>query len=146
MSGRHSDLTKYNDDFLARVFRNLCPTPASPDEARCMQNAFTILRGASQLSYEEEFSFPAIRLILPVSEPIGAAAQKRVIDFHRYIITVSRTVDWALLDDLMGDPKKCGALYCDVGVRNARVVQRYMTKLATATLRLRVARNELPDR
>ena len=131
MSGRYPDLTKYNDDFLVHAFQIQYPAPTSTDEAKCMQNAYTVLRGRSELKDVDDFDFPTISLILNVFEPIGTTSQEFVIDFHKYIREFGEHVGWEFLDDLMGDPKKCGAWYCDVGVRNARVAQRYMTTLAT---------------
>jgi len=40
--------------------------------------------------------------------------------------------EWQLLDDIMGDQKECGALYCKAGIRHARIAQQYMTILALA--------------
>ena len=39
---------------------------------------------------------------------------------------------WEFLENLMSDPKKCGAFYCDVALRNARIAQHYMTTLTAA--------------
>ena len=127
MSGRHPDLTKYNDDFLVHAFQIQYPAPASVDDARCMQNAYTVLRGRSELEDVDDSDFPT--LSIRISEPIGLVSEGRVIDFHRYMRVFGKHVGWEFLDNLMNDPKKCGALYCDVGVRNARVAQQYMTTL-----------------
>ena len=144
MSGRHPDLTKYNDDFLVQAFQIQYPAPTSTDDARCMQNAYTVLRGRSELKDVDYFDFPTISLILNVSEPIATASWDRVNDFHSYITVFGDHVGWGFLDNLMGDPKKCGALYCDIGVRNARVARGYMTTLATLNPRLQVVKSELP--
>ena len=133
MSGRHPDLTKYNDDFIIHAFQIQYPASTSADDARCMQNAYTVLRGQSELKDVDTSGFP---LIIRISEPIGLASEERIIDFYRYIRALEKRVGWEFLDTLMGDPKKCGALYCDVGVRNARVARRYMTNLVTMKSRL----------
>ena len=143
MSGRHLDLTKYNDDFLVHAFQIQYPAPTSTDDARCMQNAYTVLRGRKAHGSDSDPLFPTITLILSVSEPIGAASLERVIDFYRCIRVFGKHVGWEFLDNLMGDPKKCGAWYCDVGVRNARVAQRYMTTLTTLKPMLHVPKSGL---
>jgi len=140
MSGCYPDLTEYNDDFLAYAFQTQCPAPASTDEARCMQNVYTALRGLSQLNDDNSDPIDPF-LVSMFFEPIGTTSAERVTDFCRYITAFEDRAGWEFLDNLMGDPKKCGALYCDFGVRNARVAQRYMTTLATAKPRLEVAKN-----
>ena len=136
MSGRHPDLTKYNDDFLVQAFQIQYPASISTDDARCIQNAYTVLRGQSELKDVDGSDLSTMLLIISISEPIGPTSEERVIDFYRYIRALGKHVGWGFLDSLMGDPKKCGALYCDVGVRNARVAQRYMTTLAAVKSRL----------
>ena len=110
-----------------------------------MQNAYTVLRGWSELKNADAsvIFFPLAPLILRVSEPIGTASGERVIDFYRYITVFGEHVGWEFLDDLMGDPERCGALYCDVGLRNARVAQQYMVTLATVQPRFRGAKRTI---
>ena len=129
MSGRYPNLLGYDDDFLLLAFEAHCPVPTSVDDARCMQNAYTILRGAS--NRKQTYMYPSDRfpLILSISEPIGGASKQVVEDFQLYMVAFKACAGWEFLDDVMGDPKKCGALYCDVGTRNARIAQRYMTIL-----------------
>ena len=143
MSGRHPDLNKYNDDFLIHTFQIHHPAPTSTDEARCMQNAYTILRGQIEREDIEISESSTLHLILSVSEPMGAASKERVIDFYRYIRVFGEHVGWELLDYCMGDPKKCGALYCDVSVRNARVAQGCMKTLAPVKPRLPMTKTGL---
>ena len=142
MRGRYPELTKYNDDFLVHAFQTQYLAPTSTDEARCMQNAYTVLRGQSELEDVRDLDFPTILLILSVSEPTGTVSHERVNEFHLYIRVLGEHIGWEFLDNLMGDPKKCGALHCDVGVRNARVAQRCMTILATMKPRLHVTKRE----
>ena len=143
MSGRYPDLANYNDDFLVQTFQIQYPAPTSTDDAICMQNTYTVLRGGRELKdvdgYDSILSFPTVPLVSRVSEPTRTTPQEHVIDFHRYITLFGEHVGWEFLDDLMGDPKKCGAWYCDFGVRNARVAQGYMTRLAIVQPSLRVA-------
>jgi len=127
MSGRYPDLTNYNDDFLVYIFQTQYPAPTSTYEARCVQDAYTVIRGQRELKGNRLDWLP---LFLSVSTPIGTGLQRRVIDFCNHVVTFRERVGWEFLDNLMGDPKKCGSLYCDVGVRNARVAQRFMTTLA----------------
>jgi len=100
-----------------------------------MQNAYTILRGASNPGGVDTISPEGLLpLILSISEPIGHASKKVVDNFQRYISVVEARAGWEcgweFLDNVMGDPMKCGVLYCDVGIRNARIAQRYMMTLA----------------
>jgi len=113
-----------------------------------MQNAYTVFRGLIERKDFDRSDFPImIRLILGVSEPIGTTSLDRVIDFYSYIRVFGEHVGWELLDNCMGNPKKCGALYCDVGVRNARVARGCMTTLATVNFpRLHEAERRLPYR
>ena len=132
MNSHYPDLVGYDNDFLLLAFQIHCPAPTSEDDARCMQNAYTILRATSNLKdnwFTGDLPGP---LIFSVSEPIGSPSKQAVDDFQRYILGFVGLGGWKLLDDLMGDQRKCGALYCDVGLRHARVAQQYMTTLAAA--------------
>jgi len=134
MTSRHPDLIKF-DDFIVHAFQIQCPAPVSTDDARCMQNAYTVLREASQVIPELETNVDLYHsvflLSLSVSEPIWATSTQRLDDFRDYIQILGETSGWEFVDNLMGDQKKCGALYCDIGIRNARVAHQYMTTLAS---------------
>jgi len=104
-----------------------------------MQNAYTVFRGLIERKDADSSDVSMLHLILSLSEPIGTASQDRVLDFYGYRSVFGEHVGWELLDSCMGDPKKCGALYCDVGMRNARVAQVCMTTLATVKSRLHEA-------
>ena len=62
MSGRYPDLANYNDDFLVQTFQIQYPAPTSTDDAICMQNTYTVLRGGRELKdvdgYDSILSFP----------------------------------------------------------------------------------------
>ena len=133
MNDQYPDLVGYDDDFLLLAFQIHCPAPTSVDDARCMQNAYTILRGASNLKDSGFNGTLPGPLIFSVSEPIGSPSKQAVDDFQRYILGFVGLGGWKLLDNLMGDRRKCGALYCDGGIRHARISQQYMMTLAAVT-------------
>jgi len=54
-------------------------------------------------------------LLLSIWEPIGGALKQVVGDFQRYITVFEARIGWGFLDNLMGEPKKCGAFHCDSG-------------------------------
>jgi len=95
-----------------------------------MQNAYTVLREASYLKDNWFGGALPGPLVFSVSEPTGSPSKQAVDDFQRYILGFVGLGGWRLLDDLMSDQRKCGALYCDVGIRHARVARQYMTNLA----------------
>ena len=105
-----------------------------------MQDAYTILRGASEL--KGDFNRYLLDLTFGASKLVGTASMQLVANFEWYITRFQERVGWEPLDNIMGDPTKCGALYCDVGVRNARVARRYMTTLAAVKPRLHVAKSD----
>ena len=130
MSSDYPDLVGYDDDFLVRAFRLHCPAPQSVEDARCMQNAYTILREFEVSDQDNFYVGDPLHLISSIPEPIVGASIQGVNDFLSYIQALGKRGGWEFVDNLMGDPKKCGALYCDVGIRNARIAQRYMATLA----------------
>ena len=143
MSGRYPDLVGYDDHFLLVIFQTHCPAPTSVDDAKYMQNAYTILRArARNLSDDDRDPFytpPTRRINLDIisaisgaieGDAIGGASMKIFEDIYDYITFFVARAGWEFLDNIMGDPKKCSALYCDVGIRNARIAQRYMMILA----------------
>ena len=95
-----------------------------------MQDAYTLHRKTSGREDPHILTIDHIAAILSISEPIGGASKQVMDDFQLYIYIVGWQLGWEFLDNLMGDPKKCGALYCDVGTRNGRIARLYMTILA----------------
>ena len=129
MSGRYPDLVGYDDDFRIRAFQILCSAPTSVDDAICMQNAYTALRKAVVLDAVSVREARTPWAPTPSFEPIGAASTLAVVDFQQCILTLGEFAGWELVDNFMADQKKCGALYCEVAIRNARIARLYMTTL-----------------
>jgi len=79
-----------------------------------MQNAYTILRGASNPEdiYWHIYSRDRLPLILRISEPIGSVSKEVVDEFQRYVGIVQARVGWEFLDNVMGDPRN--AVLCIV--------------------------------
>jgi len=121
MSGDYPDLVGYDDDFLVHAFQIHCPAPTSVDDAICMQNAYTAFHEA--LALGPWIPTPSF------SQSIGPASTVAVDDFQHYIRTFAERAGLEFLETLMADEKKCGVLYCEVGIRNARVARLYMTTL-----------------
>ena len=130
ISGRYPNLVGYDDNFLLLIFQMHCPAPPSEDDARHMQDTYTLLRKTSGREDLPMLAIDHLAAILSISEPIGGASKQVVDDFQLYIYVVGQQLGWEFLDNLVGDPKKCGALYCDVGTRNGRIARLYMTILA----------------
>lgn len=103
MSGLYPELM--NDDFLVLAFQTHFPAPTSADHARCMQSACTIVRGARS---SDRVSSVPISII--VYELMGVVSL-RAMDFQHYIMAFRERRGWRVLDTIVGDQKKCGALY-----------------------------------
>jgi len=93
-----------------------------------MQDAYTIICEANSQSTQRNAGVP-FRLVLSVLN-IQSVSKQALHDFQEYIVGFEKVAGWEFSDNPMGDENKCGALYCNVGVRNAGIVHQYMSILA----------------